>query len=92
MPDDIALIGCADQFEHLNRIEAPTLQIGFAEADRELRQARRRLDLNVSRAGDLTECPGNFLRLVIEQIEVVAEDVNRDRGAIPRERLLDALG
>ena len=92
LADDIALIGCTDQFEHLDRIETPTLQIGFAETDRELRQARRRLDLNVGRAGDLSEYPGSFLRLVIEQIEVVAEDVNHDRCAVPRECLFDALG
>ncbi len=92
LPDDIALIGRTDQFEHLNRIEAPTLQIGLAEADRELRQAWRRLDLNVGRAGDFAECTGNLLRLLIEQVEVVAEHVDHNRGGIARERLLDALG
>ena len=92
LADDVALIGGADQFEHLDRIETPTLQIGVAEADRELRQARRRLDLNIGRSRDLVQCLGNFLRLVIEEIEVVAEDVDDDGRGVARERLLDALG
>ena len=92
LPDDIALVGGADQFEHLDRIETPTLQVGFAQVNRELRQAGRRLHLDVGRAGDLTERPGNVLRLAIEDIEVVAEDVDHDRGVISRKRLLDAFG
>ena len=91
LADDVALIGGTDQFEHLDRVETPTLQIGFAKTDRELRHAGRRLHLNVRRARGLLQRPGNLLRLAIEQVEVVAEDVDRKRGRVAREGFLDTL-
>ena len=49
------------------------------------------MDLNVRRAGGFLQRPGNFLRLAIEQVEVVAEDVDRNRRRVAREGLLDPL-
>ena len=37
LSDNLALIGRADQLEHLDSIEAPALKVGFAQADGELR-------------------------------------------------------
>src|SRR5262245_51867387 len=37
LSDNLALIGRADQLEHLDSIEAPALKVGFAQADDELR-------------------------------------------------------
>jgi hypothetical protein len=92
LPDDIALICRTHQVEHLDRIEAPPFKVGFPQSDRELRQAGRQLDLNVGRPGDLAEHTGNVPCFLVEDIEIVAEQVDGDRSRIARQCLLDALG
>ena len=47
--------------------------------------------MNVGRPWKLTESARNLLRLAIEFIEIVAEQVNRSCGGVARQRLLDAL-
>ena len=92
LPNDIALIRRAHQVEHLDRIKAPPFEIGFPQPDRELRQAGRRLDLNIGRARDLVENTRDFQRFLVEHIEIVPEHVDGDGGRITGQRLLDALG
>ncbi len=91
LSDDVALIGDSNQVEHGDCIEAPAFKIGLAQADSELRQAGRRLDLDVGRALKLADHTGDFLRLLIEHIKIVAEYVDNNRRCIARQRLLDAL-
>src|SRR5262249_23595503 len=92
LSDNLALIGRADQLEHLDSIEAPALKVGFAQADGELREAGWRLDLNFGGAWYLAEHDGDIPRLLIENVEIVTEDTNNNRCGIARKRLLDALG
>src|SRR5262249_9878600 len=91
LSDNLALIGRADQLEHFDGTEAPALKVGFAQADGELREAGWRLDLNFGGAWYLAERDGDFPRLLIENVEIVAEDTNNNRCGIARKRLLDAL-
>ena len=92
LADDIALEGRPNQLEHLDRIETPALEVGFAQTDRELRQAGRRLNQDLGRTRDFAEDPSDFLRLCVEEVEIIAEDVDHHRRGVARERLFDALG
>jgi len=60
LPHDITLIGRADQIEDLDGVEAPSFEIGLAQSDGELRQSRRRLNLNVGRPWKLAENARNL--------------------------------
>ena len=92
LPHDIALKGDADEIKHRDGIESPSFEIGLAQADRDLWQAGRRLNLDVGGAGDLAHRAGDLLRLLIEDVEIIAENIDDDRRGITRQRFLDAFG
>ena len=74
--NDGALIRRLNGFEHFDRTKAELRQTLRSQADGHARRARRRFDLHVGGARNGREDLGNFLRLLVEQVEVVAKNAD----------------
>ncbi len=85
------MIRSADGFENFQRTKAKLRQPFRSQPDHNARRTRRRGNLHVRRAGNFVQCGGYFIRLFVEHIKVVAENVHDDLRGFAGNRFADAV-
>ena len=81
-----------DRLHDGERLQPERGQPLMAQPDGQLRRARRRLQLDVARAGHAGDGRRHRLRVAVEQIEIGAVQVDDERRGKARDGFFDALG
>ena len=85
-------VGRLHRFEHRPRREAERGQALLPQANRQLRRARGRLDLDVERALHRGDRVGDRAGIVVEQVEIGSVEIHDHLRGKPGDGFLDALG
>ena len=86
-----SLIGSLNGLEHLHGTKAELRQPVRTKMHIHARRTGRCLDLHVGLTGYGLQYRGHFLRLGVEEIEVVPENIHHHRRGFARERLANAV-
>ena len=89
LPDSLAAISSPNDIEDFERIKAPAGDVVLPQPHQNLRHAGRRLDLDLGRATHAVQHANNFSCFQVQLVQVVAENVDHDRGPIAGQSLVN---